>query len=182
MHTSLDGFVAGPGGEMDWIKIDDEMFELVGKLTDAADTALYGRVTYEMMDSYWPAAGRQPNASKHDIEHSTWYNNAHKVVLSGTMKSTEANNITIIADNVAGEIEKLKNQPGRDILIFGSPGAVHSLMEYNLIDDYWLFINPVILGKGIPLFAKIKHKTALQLMTTKLFSCGVAALHYTVVR
>ena len=69
MHTSLDGFVAGLNGEMDWINIDDAMFDFVATMTNKADTALYGRVTYEMMQSYWPTAGEQPNASKHDKEH-----------------------------------------------------------------------------------------------------------------
>jgi dihydrofolate reductase len=86
MHTSLDGFVGGPNGEMDWIDVDDEMFEYAGQRTREADTALYGRVTYQMMESYWPTAGDQPTATKHDIEHSKWYNSVAKVVVSRTMK------------------------------------------------------------------------------------------------
>src|SRR3979409_1602991 len=86
MHTSLDGFVAGPNGEMDWIKVDDEMFEYVGKRTNGADTALYGRVTYQMMEGDWPTAADRPNATKHDIEHSRWYNKVAKIVLSRTMR------------------------------------------------------------------------------------------------
>jgi dihydrofolate reductase len=86
MHTSLDGFVAGLNGEMDWIKVDEAMFDFIGTMTDQADTALYGRVTYQMMESYWPTAGEQPNASKHDIEHSRWYNKVTKIVLSKTIK------------------------------------------------------------------------------------------------
>ena len=88
MHTSLDGFVAGPNGEMNWIKLDEELFDFVAAMTAKADTALYGRVTYEMMQGYWPAAGKQPNASKHDKEHSAWYNQVSKVVLSTTMDET----------------------------------------------------------------------------------------------
>jgi dihydrofolate reductase len=182
LHTTLDGFVAGPNGEMDWIKLDDEMFDLVGKFTDEADTALYGRVTYQMMDSYWPTAADQPNATKHDIEHSIWYNKVEKVVLSRTMDSTGAIKTTFIGNNIPAEIEKLKKRAGKNIMIFGSPTAVHSLMEDNLIDDYWLFINPIILGQGIPLFVKTKDKIELNLVTTKVFSNGVAALNYAVVR
>jgi dihydrofolate reductase len=182
LHTTLDGFVAGPEGEMDWIRIDDEMFDLVGKFTEEADTALYGRKTYEMMDSYWPTAADQPNATKHDIEHSVWYNKAKKIVLSKTMKGAEISKTTIISDHIAAEVEQLKNQNGKNIIIFGSPAAAHSLMEYNLIDDYWLFINPIILGQGIPMFAKVKDKVNLQLVTSKVFTCGVTALNYTIVR
>ena len=182
MHTTLDGFVAGQNGEMDWIKLDDAMFDFVGNLTDEADTALYGRVTYQMMDSYWPTAADQPNASKHDIEHSQWYNKVDKIVLSRTMQNKEANKTTFISDNILNEINKLKQQAGKNILIFGSPTAVHSLMEHNLIDDYWLFVNPIILGRGIPLFVDIKDKIKLNLLTTRRFTSGVTELNYIVDR
>jgi dihydrofolate reductase len=85
MHTLLDGFVAGPNGAMRWINVNDEIFDFVGAITDKADAALYGRVTYEMMQGYWPTAGDDPNASKHDKEHSAWYNKVSKIVLSRTM-------------------------------------------------------------------------------------------------
>jgi dihydrofolate reductase len=182
LHTTLDGFVAGPNGEMDWIKINNEIFGLVGNLTDEADTALYGRNTYEMMDSYWPTAADGPNATKHDVAHSKWYNQSEKVVLSRTMKGAEKSKTTFISENVAAEVEKLKKKNGKNIIIFGSPSAAHSLMEHNLIDEYWLFLNPVIIGQGIPMFAKVKDKISLQLMANKVFPCGVTALHYTVVR
>ena len=182
LHTTLDGFVAGPNGEMDWIKLDDEMFDLVGKFTDEADTALYGRKTYQMMESYWPTAADKPNATKHDIEHSQWYKKVNKVILSRTLHSKETNNTTFISDNIFSEINGLKQQTGKNILIFGSPTAAHSLMEHNLIDDYWLFVNPVLLGQGIPVFGRIKEKTDLRFLMTKVFPCGVTALHYTVDR
>src|SRR4029077_3754039 len=120
MHTSLDGFVAGPKGEMDWIKIDDEMFDYVGKRTNEADSALYGRVTYQMMEGYWPTAGDQPNATKHDIEHSRWYNNVTKIVISRTMQGKKLANTKIVSGDISNEITKLKQGPGKEILIFGS--------------------------------------------------------------
>jgi dihydrofolate reductase len=181
MHTSLDGFVAGPDGEMDWIKTSAEMFEYTNKLTDEADTALYGRVTYEMMESYWPTAADQPAATKHDIEHSRWYNKVDKIVLSRTMQDSGLKNTRIIRDNVSTEISKLKrsrDSGSKDILVFGSPSAVHSLLQENLVDDFWLFVNPIILGRGIPLFAGMKEKLKLKLLFSKVFSSGVAGLHY----
>ena len=181
-HISLDGFVADPNGKMDWIKLDDEMFDLVNTFTEKADTALYGRKTYQMMDSYWPTAADKPNATKHDIEHSQWYNKVNKVVLSKTMHSNGSNKTIFISDNILNEILNLKNQQGKDILVFGSPTAAHFLMENNLIDDYWLFINPIILGQGIPLFTPIKNKINLKLLTTKVFLCDVTGLNYTVDR
>lgn len=182
MHISLDGFVAGPNGEMDWIKVDEEIFDHVGKRISKGDTALYGRVTYQMMEAYWPTAGDKPGASKHDIEHAKWYSKVHKVVLSGTLKEAGLTNTTIISNNLLGSIQQIKQQPGEDILLFGSPTATHSLIQLNLIDGYWLFVNPIILGQGIPLFAGVKDKTNLKLLTTRQFSCGVTELNYTVDR
>lgn len=178
MHVSLDGFVAGPKGEMDWINVDDEIFEYAGNRTNEADTALYGRVTYEMMDSYWPTAADQPNATKHDIEHSRWYNNVEKVVLSKTLQGQQRKNTKIISDNLSGQITALKQQPGKDILIFGSPSASYALMQEGLIDDFWLFINPVVLGQGIPLFRDVKTPLRLTLATSKAFPSGVVCMHY----
>lgn len=178
VHTSLDGFVAGPNGEMDWIIVDEDMFDYARRQTDKSDTALYGRVTYQMMESYWPTAGDQPNASKHDIEHSTWYNKVAKVVISKTMKGVNLKNTTIISDNLPAEIIKLKQGTGKDIVIFGSPSAAHSLMSEDLIDEYWLFVNPVLIGKGIPLFKDINDKVSLKLAETNVFSSGVIGLHY----
>jgi len=185
MHVSLDGFVAGPNGEMDWIKVDEEIFDYVGKRINEGDTALYGRVTYQMMESYWPTAADQPNASKHDIEHSKWYTQVHKLVLSKTMKGADLNNTEIISDNVSERINEIKessNGRSEEILLFGSPTATHSLMGENLIDGYWLFINPIILGEGIPLFANIRDKVKLQLVNTQSFSSGVTELSYIVIK
>ena len=178
MHTSLDGFVAGPKGEMNWITLDEAMFDFIGTMTDKADTALYGRVTYEMMQSYWPNAGEKPNASKHDKEHSTWYNKVSKIVLSKTMNEKGLKNTTVIGDQLAENMHKIKKQEGENIMIFGSPGASHALLGQGLIDEFWLFVNPVLLGQGIPLFKGVKETTKLKLVETKAFSCGVIALHY----
>ena len=180
MHISLDGFVAGPNGEMDWIKVDEELFDHVGKRISEGDTALYGRVTHQMMESYWPTAADQPGASRHDIEHASWYSKVHKVVLSKTMKAAGLANTTVVADNLSQQIAAIKQQPGEDILLFGSPTATHSLMELGLIDGYWLFVNPVILGQGIPLFDRIREKVKLQLLTTRQFASGVTELNYIV--
>jgi dihydrofolate reductase len=178
MHTSLDGFVAGLNGEMDWINIDDEIFDFVATMTDKADTALYGRVTYEMMQSYWPTAGEHPNASKHDKEHSAWYSKVSKIVLSKTIREKGLDNTTVISDQLADNINKIKKQDGKNILIFGSPTASHSLLSHGLIDEFWLFVNPVLLGQGILLFKDVIETTKLKLIETKTFSCGVIALHY----
>lgn len=185
MHISLDGFVAGPNGELDWVKIDEEIFDHVGKRIRKSDPALYGRVTYQMMESYWPTAADKPTATKHDIEHSKWYSKAHKIVLSKTMKEESLTNTTIISENLADRINEIKQSRtggSEDILLFGSPTATHSLLQLNLIDGFWLFVNPIILGRGIPLFVDIKDKIKLNLLTTRQFTSGVIELNYTVDR
>lgn len=178
MHTSLDGFVAGPNGEMDWIYVDDDIFDFAGNRTDESDTALYGRITYQMMEGYWPTAADQPNASKHDIQHSKWYNQVEKVVLSKTLQDDKQAKRKVISNDLATQINKLKLMPGKDIIIFGSPGAAHALMEHNLIDEFWLFVNPVLLGEGIPIFKNIKLKMNLKLKSNNAFKSGVICLHY----
>jgi len=182
MHISLDGFVAGPNGEMNWIKVNQEIFDYVGKRISQGDTALYGRKTYQMMESYWPTAADQPNASKHDIEHSKWYSEVHKVVLSKSLDQTSLTNTTVISDNLADRINEIRQQDGEDILLFGSPTATHALIQQGLIDGYWLFLNPIILGQGIPLFVDVKDKIKLNLLNTKQFDCGVTELNYVVER
>lgn len=178
MHVSLDGYVAGPNGEMNWIKIDEQIFNHVGKRISQSNTALYGRTTYEMMENYWPTAADNPNASKHDIEHSAWYKNAHKIVLSKTMNENESSNTTVISDDLVNRINEVKQQPGTEILLFGSPTATHSLLKLNLIDGFWLFVNPVVLGEGIPLFTEKQDKIPLQLVSTQQFTSGVTELNY----
>jgi dihydrofolate reductase len=178
MHVSLDGFVAGPGGEMDWIKVDEEMFDFAANRTNEADTALYGRVTYEMMEAYWPTAGNEPDASRHDKVHSSWYNRVTKAVISRSMKGQELPRTLIISEHLEDNINKLKKENAKDILMFGSPGAAHSLMELDIIDDYWLFINPILLGNGIPLFKGINEIQKLDLKATNQFSSGVVCMHH----
>ena len=145
MHTSVDGFTARPDGSMDWIQMEDEMFNYALERTEQSDAALYGRKTFELMDAYWPTAADQPNVSKHDIEHSTWYKAVNKYVVSETMRGTQLEKTKTISGNITEQVRLLKQQVGREIIMFGSPGLAGYLMNEYLIDEYWLFINPVIL-------------------------------------
>jgi dihydrofolate reductase len=185
VHVSLDGFVAstakGPAG-LGWISRSADLFEYVEKRIQQTDTALYGRTTFEMMESYWPTAADKPDASPHDHEHSRWYKSARKVVLSKTLSEKNHVNTKIIRSNLSDEINKLKHSSGSEILMFGSPSATHALMAENLIDGYWLFVNPILLGQGIPLFKNINDQTALALVNINIFPSGVVCLQYDVKR
>lgn len=181
-HLSLDGFVASADGGLGWVSITQELFDFVGQRIQQTDTALYGRVTYQMMEAYWPTAAEQPNASKHDLEHSRWYKTARKVVLSKTLADEDRADVKIIRSHLRDEITQLKQGAGSEILVFGSPSSTHALMAEDLIDEYWIFLNPVLLGQGMPLFKNIKHKTQLKLVTSKTFASGVVCLQYEVRR
>ncbi len=182
VHLSLDGFVASANGGLDWVSITEELFDYVEHRIKQTDTALYGRVTYQMMEAYWPSAAAQPNASKHDHEHSRWYKTARKIVLSKTLEDKNDANTKIIRNQLSDEITQLKQSAGSEILVFGSPTATHALMAENLIDEYWIFLNPVLLGQGIPLFKNIQDRTKLKLVKSKIFPSGVVCLHYEVNR
>ncbi len=178
MHTSLDGFTARPDGAMDWIHIDDDMFEYARIRTEQSDTALYGRKTFELMDAYWPAAAEQPNASKHDKEHSSWYNQVEKIVVSKTLEQKKIPKIKILNEQIPERIKELKKKPGGEIIMFGSPALAAYLTDHNLIDEYWLLVNPVILGKGIPLFREMNKQINLKLLESRVFKGGVVCSYY----
>ena len=180
MHISLDGFAAGPNGEMDWIVYDSEIFKNAITLTDTGDTAIYGRTTYEMMVGYWPTVLSNPDSSPDDRHHAEWVENVHKVVISRSLDKAEWNNTQLIRENFAEEIAKLKAQPGKNLLIFGSPHVVHLLAQQGLVDEYRLNVSPVVIGEGIPMFEGVK--TQLKLLNVKTFDSGVVALHYATVR
>ena len=178
MHISLDGFAAGPNGEMNWITTDEEIFDDVAVMLTTVDTALYGRVTYQMMESYWPTAPSNPDATKHDIEHSRWVEAVQKVVFSTTMDQAVWNNSYLAQDPIAVEIARLKQHAGQNMMIFGSPGLTRAFMREGLIDEYRINVNPVILGAGIPYFEAFQAQTNLRLLTSKTFQSGVIGLHY----
>ena len=178
MHVSLDGFVAGPSGAMDWIRIDDELWDFVTTITDAADTALYGARTYQMMESYWPTAAQQPDATKHDIEHARWANTSKKLVFSKTLQTTNWDKTSIVGENWVDEITRLKKQPGKNMLMLGSPSLARSFMDLGLIDEYRLNVNPVALGVGLALFEGLGQPMNLELVGMKRFESGVLGLHY----
>ncbi len=178
MHISLDGFAAGPQGQMDWIHVDEEIFDYVGDRTSLSDTALYGRKTWEMMEGYWPTAADQPGASKHDIEHARWYNGVQKIVISKSLLGQSKPNTKFIGSDLNHEIAEFKSKGGKDVLIFGSPTATHALMKMDAIDEYWLFVNPVIIGVGVPFFQQAEDRVKLKLIKTHTFGAGVVCMHY----
>jgi dihydrofolate reductase len=184
-HVSLDGFLAGPNGEMDWIRVDQEVFSSTAAIFDTADAAIFGRTTYHMMESYWPTAGEQPDASPHDVEHSNWLNNSTIYVFSTSLESApwgSSRSATLVRDSDLGRtVIELKSQPGKDMVMIGSASLANAFIGLGAIDEYWLFLNPVILGQGMPLYPTTALQQNLELLTSQQFACGVTGLHYVVV-
>ncbi len=178
MHVSLDGFVTGPNGEMDWIVVDDEVWKDVIDLQNTADTALFGRVNYQGFESYWPSAAAIPSSTTYEIEHANWLNNSLKIVFSRTLEKTAWKNTRIIRENIADEIVKMKQQPGRNLLLFGGAGIASTFIYLGLIDEYRINVDPVVLGSGTPLFKEIKDRINLKLLETKTFNAGIVGVHY----
>ncbi len=143
---------------------------------------LYGKTTYHLMEGYWPTILNQPDASEHSLAHAQWVQDIPKVVFSTTMDTASWNNTTLIKDNVVEAVNKLKEEPGKDLVIFGSPGLAKSFMKLGLIDEYKLTLHPVILGNGISLFDNNMEKSSLKLLESRTLKSGVVTLHYEVSR
>jgi dihydrofolate reductase len=174
MMVTLDGFFAGPNGEIDWHVVDEEFNEFAIEQLNSVDVLLFGRVTCELMASYWPT----PAATTNDPIVADKMNHLPKIVFSRTLSSVEWQNTRLVKENIAEEIAKLKQQPGKDLIIFGSSDLAVTFIQDGLIDEYRIMVNPVVLGNGKPLFKGIKGQLKLKLLKTKTFRSGNVLLYY----
>ena len=171
---TLDGFFAGPNGEIDWHNVDDEFNEFAIGQLNSADGLLFGRITYRLMAGYWPT----PDAAMQAPVVAARMNSISKTVVSRTLGSVEWSNTGLVKENVQEEIFKLKQQPGKDLLLLGSADLASALTNLRLVDEYRIMVNPVVLGKGKPLFTNISDKLAFKLLATRVFHSGNVLLHY----
>jgi dihydrofolate reductase len=181
IHLSLDGLASGPNDELDWIAYDDELEQYTHSMQAIADAVIWGRRTYESMASYWLTVPGDPNSTPVALEHARWLDQATKIVVSSTLHRVEWNhtqNTVLIRDNIAEEINKIKQQPGKAIWFLGSTTLAQTFMQFDLIDEYCININPTVLGRGKPLFADITHKIPLKLLESRALKSGVVALRY----
>ncbi len=185
IHLSLDGFASGPNDELDWISYDEELEQYSHSLHAQTDAVIWGRRTYEGMASYWLTVPGNPESSPAELEHARWLEGATKIVVSRTLDRVEwgdAQNTVLIKDNIAEEINKIKQQPGKDIWFLGSTALAQTFMQLDLIDEYRININPTVLGRGKPLFANVTREFPLKLLEAKTLKSGVVALRYEPVR
>jgi dihydrofolate reductase len=178
--VSLDGFIAGVGGEMDWVgeNYDEAMGRYETDLIAGADTLLLGRVTYQSFAGSWPHVPDNPQASEGEKEYARMLNAMHKIVFSRTLEQADWNNSVLKKTLVPAEIAQLKSEPGRTILVYGSASLVQSLTDHGLIDEYQVLVYPLILGGGKSLFQGVRDRTKLRLVESKTHPSGVVVLSY----
>ncbi len=176
MSVSLDGFFEGPDRELDWHMVDDELHSHFNEQLRAMGAFLDGRVTYELMASFWPTADTDPSSSGPMVEFSRIWRDMPKIVYSTTLKRADWNT-TVVRDVVTEEVQELKAQPGGDLALGGADLAA-TFMRLDLIDEYRLYVHPVVIGQGKPLFQASGIKIDLQLAETRTFGNGVVLLRY----
>jgi dihydrofolate reductase len=181
MQASLDGFIEGPNGDMDWLAYDDEeSWASIFQLLKSVDTVLAGSVMYPGYEKYWRETLTNPSAPKNEIEYARFADKTQHIVFSNTLEKTDPiaigwKNTKIVKGNIADEVAQLKKQAGMNMVIFGGASLVSSFIRLGLIDEYHLLINPVTLGGGKSPF-KEKHK--LKLVDSKTYKSGLVELHY----
>jgi dihydrofolate reductase len=174
MTVSLDGYIAGPDGAIDWSVPDDELFRFHTEEVQEIGVHLCGRRLYETM-VYWETAEEGPLAAE-QIEFAQIWKALPKVVFSTTLESV-VGNTRLATGGVGEEVLRLKEQPGKDIAV-GGAGLARACMELGLIDEWRLFVSPVLLGGGTPYFPTLDEKVNLELVETKTFGSRVAYLRY----
>jgi len=175
INMTLDGFCNHTA-----MIADDEIHQHYNDLLSNADTLLYGRITYQLMESYWPSVVKNPTGNKPMDDFAILIDNISKIVFSRTLKNVDWKNTELKKEVIKEEILELKqsrNDGSKNILV-GSPGLIVDLTQIDLIDEYQLGVQPTVLGSGLPLFKNISDRIDLKLLKTKTFSCGAIMLYY----
>jgi dihydrofolate reductase len=175
MGVSLDGFIAGPDGEIDWSAPDEELHRFHNQQAREMGAHLYGRRLYEVM-RYWETAEENPSAPEHELEFARIWKDTPKIVFSTTLEKVEGN-ARLVRDSVAEEVARLKEQPGMELAV-GGAGLASTFMKLGLIDEYRLFVSPVVLGGGTPYFPTLDERISLELVETQTFGSRVVYVRY----
>lgn len=171
---SLDGFFEGPNRDIEWHNTDEEFNDFAIAQLESGDGLIFGRVTYQLMESYWPTAG----ALKDDPIIAAKMNSLPKVVFSRTLDKAEWNNTRLVKSDAAAEVARLRQETGKDLFLFGSANLASSLTPRGLIDEYRIIVNPMVLGSGTPLFKNAKDRLHLKLVNSRTFRSGNVLLYY----
>lgn len=172
INMTLDGFC-----DHQALIADDEIHEHYNDLLRNADTLIYGRVTYQLMESYWPQVVKNPTGQKPIDDFAVLIDDIPKIVFSRSLKTVDWKNTTLKKEIIKEEIFELKHQPGKNILV-GSRSLIVAFMQLDLIDEYQLSVQPIVLGSGLPLFENVRDRVDLHLLKTKTFGSGAATFYY----
>lgn len=172
VQMTVDGFIAGPNGEMEWTTIDwdNELKKYVGEITKPVDCIILGRKLAQGFIPHWAAHPEEEGADK--------FNSTKKVVFSKTLEKSEWVNTVLAKGDLVDEITKLKKQEGKDIIAYGGATFVSALIKHGLIDEFHLFINPTAIGNGMSIFKELDSKQNLILVKSTSFACGIVVLNY----
>ncbi len=180
MNVTLDGYMAGQHDELDWHfnYWDKEMQELLSNQLADADTILLGRNTYCAMAKYWPSKTDAGRFSKEDLLYANMMNNHNKIVFSKTLKETGWNNSTLVKSGIGTAIHQLKQQEGKDMIVYGSGKLAAAFQKAAMVDEYRLWVHPVVIGRGRPLFSGINGMIPFRKINTKVLRSGVVLISY----
>lgn len=178
VQLSVDGYIAGPNSEMDWMvwDWDEALKQYVADLTAPVDCIVLGRNLAEGFIPHWTEVAAAPENP--DVEAGKKFTNTHKVVFSKTLMESNWDKTVLAKGDLTDEINKLKNQDGSDIIAYGGADFVSSLIKHRLIDEYHLLVNPTLLGTGMPIFKELEGKQDLELVQSKAFDYGIVLLNY----
>jgi len=176
MGMSLDGFIAGPGGEIDWGAPDEELHRFHNERVREVGVEFCGRRLYEEM-LYWETADQNPSAGEIELEFARIWRALPKIVFSTTLDEVEGSNTRLAKDGIAEEVARLKAQPGKDLAV-GGAGLAASFAELGLIDEYQIFVSPIVLGGGKRFFPPLEERVDLELLETRTFGSRVVYLRY----
>ena len=179
-RLTLDGFIAGIHGEMDWMEefFDKALVDYESELQKTVDTTLFGRVTYQGFESYWPKIALDPSSPRGLAAYALQLDAMLKVVFSKTLSHVDWNNSILLREIDPVEITRMKQETGRDMVIYGSASIVQTLINLDLIDRYQFLVFPIVLGSGKSLFLDISHKVKLSLVNARTYPSGVMELSY----
>ncbi len=184
IFVSVDGFIEGPEQDLSWMAADGEFEEYINGVLGSVDSMIFGRRSFELLAQYWPTAEENPAGAadpkkpQRHIEAARMINTKEKIVFSKTLNTTDWANSTIISGDLAAEVVRLKQQPGKDIALFAGAELASNFMRLGLIDEYRLLVNPILLGAGTPLFQGGYDRTKLHLVETRTFGSGAVLLVY----
>ena len=169
-----DGFFSGTDDNINWHTVDAEFNDFATQQLDSAAGLIFGRLTYELMASYWPT----PEGTKDDPVVARGMNSAEKIVFSRTLKNAGWNNTRLVKDDLLAEVRRLKEGSGKDLTVLGSGSIVSQLAQEGLIDEFEILLNPVVLGRGKTMFEGVRDRFSLKLKSARTFKNGNVLLNY----